>query len=257
MIGGALEPSLSSVISSQTCSLCTKCHQICEIRGIGNSLQDIGDHSLIVRGGTLAGGRAVTLLKESGSSYSGGKGNLLPCSRFTPRVKTRRPLRPEVVSNGSIDPKSTKADADETLKENQAAEEAALQAQVTKAQAAAEALGDVPAFAKQAADLRHVWRKRLRVAKRPGKVFWLIVWSKKSRFVERETKRLEPSRKDWETVHDELAVREAALAEDVATSKTQMMWWRGTLALELPWTLTLDLMKRQDSRRCRENGSWH
>ena len=71
----------------------------------------------------------------------------------------------------------------------------------------------------------------------------------KSRFVERETKRLEPSRKDWDMVHDELAVREAALAEDVATSKTQMIWWRAqTPALELPWTLTLDLKKRQDSR---------
>ena len=96
----------------------------------------------------------MTLLKDSGSSYSGGKGNLLPCSRFTPRVRTRRPLRPEVVLNGPIDRKSTKADADETLKENQAAEEAALQAQITKAQAAGEALGDVQAFAKQAADLR-------------------------------------------------------------------------------------------------------
>ena len=67
---------------------------------------------------------------------------------------TRRPLRPEVVLNGAIDPQSTKADNDETLKENRAAEEAALQVQITNAQAAAEAFGDDPAFAKQAADLR-------------------------------------------------------------------------------------------------------
>ena len=122
-----------------------------------------------------------------------------------------------MVLNGAIDPKSTKDDTDETLEENQAAEEAALQVQITNAQAAAEALGDDPAIAKQAADpTSEVTRLEKKAAggKGAGQSSLAHRVEQKSRFVERETKRLEPLRKDWETVHDELAAREAALAED-------------------------------------------
>ena len=56
-------------------------------------------------------------------------------------------------------------ETDEVLEEIQAAEEAVLQSQITKARAAANASGDDPAFAKQVADLqREVARLEKKVA---------------------------------------------------------------------------------------------
>ena len=122
-----------------------------------------------------------------------------------------------VVLNGQAGPKPAKSEADEVLNEVQAAQEELLQSQIAKARAAADALGDDPAFAKQVTELQsEIARLEKKVAggKTTGKSSLARRVEQKSLYVGRETKRLEQLRKDLETVQAALIAREADLAEE-------------------------------------------
>ena len=97
------------------------------------------------------------------------------------------------------------------------AEAAVLQSELAKDRTAANALGDDPAFATQAADLQseiaHL-EKKVAGGKTAGKSSLAHRVERKSPCVGRETKRLEQLRRDMETVLAALIAREADLAEE-------------------------------------------
>ena len=113
--------------------------------------------------GSVLGGLRTTTLMESGSlCRRRGKENPLAHRRTLPSLWARRQPNAkeshrtflEVVLNGQAGPKPAKSEADEVLKEVQAAQEELLQSQIAKARAAADALGDDPAFAKKVTELQ-------------------------------------------------------------------------------------------------------
>ena len=124
----------------------------------------------------------------------------------------------EVVLNGPVDQKPAKSETDEVvLKEVCVAREEILQSQLAKARAAATALGDHPAFAKQVADLQgEIARLEKKVAggKTAGKSSIANRVEQKSLFIERENKRVEQLREDVETAQAALIARDADLADE-------------------------------------------
>ena len=92
-----------------------------------------------------------------------------------------------------------------------------LQSQLAKARAASNALGDDPAFAKQAADLKgEIARLEKKVAggKAAGNSSLAHRVEQQSLFVERENKRVVQLRKDVETAQAALIARETDLADE-------------------------------------------
>ena len=86
--------------------------------------------------------------KRKGKSSRSTENSAEPLDKETIKAKESHRTFLEVVLNGKAGPNSAKNDADEVLKEVQAAQEELLQSQIAKARAAAVALGDDPAFAK-------------------------------------------------------------------------------------------------------------
>ena len=155
--------------------------------------------------------------KRKGKSSRSPENSAEPLDKETVKAKESHRTFLEVVLNGQVGPNPAKNDADEVLKEVQAAQEELLQSQIAKARAAAVALGDDPAFAKQVTELQSEivrLEKQLAGGKSTGKSSLAHRVEQKSLYVGRETKRLEQLRKDVETAQAVLIAREADLAEE-------------------------------------------
>ena len=123
----------------------------------------------------------------------------------------------DVVLNGLVDQKPAKNETDEVLKEVQAAQEEILQSELLNARAAAEALGEDPAFAKHVADFQsEIVRLATTVGggKTAGRSSLAHRVEQKSLYIETENIRLAQLGKDMETVQAALIAREADLAEE-------------------------------------------
>ena len=92
--------------------------------------------------------------KRKGKSSRSPENSAESLDKATTKAKESHRTFLEVVLNGQAGPKPAKSEADEVLKEVQAAQEELLQSQIVKARAAADALGDDPAFAKQVTELQ-------------------------------------------------------------------------------------------------------
>ena len=160
--------------------------------------------------------------KRKGKSSRSPENSAESLDKATTKAKESHRTFLEVVLNGQAGPKPAKSEADEVLKEVQAAQEELLQSQIVKARAAADALGDDSAFAKQVTELQsEIARLEKKVAggKTTGKSSLAHCVEQKSLYVGRETKRLEQLRKDLETVQAALIAREAVLAEEKLSCK--------------------------------------
>ena len=140
-----------------------------------------------------------------------------PLDKTTAQARESHRTFHDVVLNGPVDQTPAKSETDEVLREVQATQEEILQSQLLKARAAAEALGEDPAFAKHVADLRsEIVRREKKIAggKTAGRSSLAHRVEQKSLYIERENIGLAQLRKDMETVQAAHIAREADLADE-------------------------------------------